>query len=278
MSERWQRELIKLREIELPERVWERAKQGPSRRPEPPPESRIVAAIIAAAVFLAGAVPAWLAFRPSDPSPPTSPVGVPDTARIVCTPNGATALTPEVRTRPDGVHVTIDNRSEARAFFIRDQEDPERNHGGKLSPRSQKELVTTFPPGELLVGCFANVRATPYGEVEGQGFARFRIVDPQRLWTPDRLACSNPTRFLVTHVGSADLNPDQVARESVPGVRPDDVLKRPGYPLTQWHVEPRVVLRNGKPIALLFFREQARGWGVSFSACPASGITPQGFG
>ena len=38
----------------------------------------------------------------------------PDTARIICDPNGVSVLTPRVESRPDGVHLAIDNRLEGK--------------------------------------------------------------------------------------------------------------------------------------------------------------------
>ncbi len=65
MTERWQRELNKLRRAELPADLWERIVKGP--RLEPPRahiRSRAIAAATALAVFAVAAVIAWQAFQP----------------------------------------------------------------------------------------------------------------------------------------------------------------------------------------------------------------------
>ena len=70
MTERWQRELARLKDAELPGGLWERATEGP--RMEPPPRvptfARASAAVAGLAVFIAGAVIAWAAFAPSQTS------------------------------------------------------------------------------------------------------------------------------------------------------------------------------------------------------------------
>lgn len=65
MTERWQRELTKLRGGELPEGLWGRAAQGPRMDPLPEPgRSRLAAAVVAVMVFALAAVFAVRAFGP----------------------------------------------------------------------------------------------------------------------------------------------------------------------------------------------------------------------
>jgi hypothetical protein len=229
--------------------------------------------VAAFTVFFAGGALVWLAFRPTERTTGTTPVDLPDVARVVCAVGNATALTREVRPQLDGVHVMIDNRSGARAFLFQDPKTPARIHSGELASWSQNNVVTPFPPGEILVRCLASAGGTPDRGIEGHGFARIRIVDPEGLWTSDRLECSNPTRFLVTHVGRADTSPDQVVW-AFAGVRPDDRVENPAYPRTRYREARRVIIRNGEPIALLSLRKQVKDWWVVVRACPGSGIAP----
>jgi hypothetical protein len=69
MTERWQRELSKLRSTELPDEMWDRAQRGPTGDGLPPRRERIVAGVVAAVVFLAAGSFAWQALRETGPSP-----------------------------------------------------------------------------------------------------------------------------------------------------------------------------------------------------------------
>ena len=70
MTERWQRELMKLRGVQAPQDLWERVKVGPG--PETLPmrsRARLAAAVIGLAGFLAAAVLVWMVFAPSRGTP-----------------------------------------------------------------------------------------------------------------------------------------------------------------------------------------------------------------
>jgi len=77
MTERWERELSKLRAEEPPGEVWERVRRGPSGDAPPPRRERLVAGVVALAVFAAAGGFAWNALRPAGtgqpPRPKTSP-------------------------------------------------------------------------------------------------------------------------------------------------------------------------------------------------------------
>jgi hypothetical protein len=63
MPERWQHELRKLRQLEPPDRVWERVQQGSTRNlPQPRGTGKLLPAVVAFAVFAVGAAFAWSAF------------------------------------------------------------------------------------------------------------------------------------------------------------------------------------------------------------------------
>jgi hypothetical protein len=72
MPERWQEELKKLRKVGPGDATWSRIEQGPSTdsgRGLPPPRQRVVAGVVAFAVFLAAGAFAWQILRPTTPSP-----------------------------------------------------------------------------------------------------------------------------------------------------------------------------------------------------------------
>ncbi|HEX9824288.1 MAG TPA: hypothetical protein VGB51_07855 [Actinomycetota bacterium] len=78
MTERWQRELARLKDAELPGGLWERATEGPRMEPPRVPVfARASAAVAGLAVFVAGALLAWSAFAGS--SAPVRPLGGPGT-------------------------------------------------------------------------------------------------------------------------------------------------------------------------------------------------------
>src|SRR5258705_13309309 len=82
MPERWQDELKKLRHEEMPDGVRERAEGGPRRRLPNDGRRRLVAGIVAFAVFIAAGAFAWRAFGGTSTSG-TEPAPSPRTAPIV---------------------------------------------------------------------------------------------------------------------------------------------------------------------------------------------------
>jgi hypothetical protein len=69
VPERWERELRKLRQAEMPAGIWTRETEGPRGERVPPVRQRILAATVAFAVFLGAGVFAWQAFRPTGGGP-----------------------------------------------------------------------------------------------------------------------------------------------------------------------------------------------------------------
>jgi hypothetical protein len=66
MSERWERELVRLREVDMPERVRLRSDDGPHGQGMPPSRQRILTAVLAFVVFAAAGGLLWEGFRPAD--------------------------------------------------------------------------------------------------------------------------------------------------------------------------------------------------------------------
>lgn len=204
---------------------------------------------------------------------PTVPV--PDQALIVCTDEGAEAVTPQVRPQADGIHITIDNRTNKNEFHLRDAEMSSPNHGGRLEREARNEIVTTFAPGEMLVGCFEEESA-PYSEVVGQGYATLEIVDPEGLWVSPELVCGAPAGLRSEDMLSATIEEAQLpdaAREELIGIQSTDELLPAGYPGTGWHQDlVLAVLRDGQTVATIGFW-RAEGWDVMVTSCPDSGIS-----
>lgn len=216
-----------------------------------------------------------------DGTPDTPPVKdittIPDEARVRCTEEGVDAFTSEVRPQGDGIHILFDNQTDRRTFYLRDADSTAPNHGGRLSPHAATEIRATFAPGEILVGCFPTQNDSPFSEVEGQGFGRLSIVDPEGLWVSPEPDCTDPSkrpRVTASEVSGPD-EPDfeSMARQYVPGVEPNDVFEHPGYPETEFHAdEMLLVLRDGESIASLSFFQEQGSWKIGVRACPDSGI------
>jgi hypothetical protein len=83
MPERWQRELRGLRTVDMPRTVRERIESGPTGPAEPPPRSRVTAALVAFAVFAAAGAFAWRALGPGDRETPIPPVA--DSPQVIVT-------------------------------------------------------------------------------------------------------------------------------------------------------------------------------------------------
>lgn len=76
MPERWERELQRLRTVDPDTaQTWERAQRPPSGEGMPPRRQRVVAGVVAFAVFAAAGVFAWQALRPPGHTVATGPSG-----------------------------------------------------------------------------------------------------------------------------------------------------------------------------------------------------------
>lgn len=184
----------------------------------------------------------------------------------------ADASTTTVRARRDGVHIVLENESSGRTFFVREV-GGERNEGGRIEPGERDEIVTTMPPGAVVVGCFQSTSEGFSAPRSDQRFARIRIVDPARLSVAAELECEEVLERFGVNIGKASSVDDfgALARR-VPGVDQGDDLQRPGYPETGLHFEQRIVVRDGRRIARLTFLERRGKQRVSVDACPGSGI------
>ncbi|MFN2588632.1 MAG: hypothetical protein ABR613_11020 [Actinomycetota bacterium] len=215
----------------------------------------------------------------------------PDVAEIVCSQDGAVALTPEVQPQEDGIHLRFYNPSRRwRAFNLFDGEG--HNEGGDLG-FGRDDNVSTFPPGTLYAGCFDDLDDSfSPGDAE---YTELTIVDPRRLWTELDLACGTayeervvdtdePSDRSETQVRGGIIAPvpsdttfPEMARDHVPGLRDEDDIRRPGYPETALHFNHHNVFRDGVAVARLMFVDGPEVWEIRVGACPGTGVgEPEG--
>ena len=173
----------------------------------------------------------------------------------------------------------FENRSKAEEFYLREYDEPDSNQGGSLD---QRETIVTaaFPPGELLVGCFSRGEVVDYYVVNLSQYTNVTVTDPEGLHFSSDLACHDAVkvgkfdgdpRADEVRPGQVRLKAEGIMRGAVPGLLDTDMLERPGWPMTSWHSEPRVLVREGRSVALLSLWLGSR-WTVRVEACPGHGI------
>lgn len=203
----------------------------------------------------------------------TAPEDAPDVVKIVCSQDGAVAITPQVQPQEDGIHLRFYGSGDRwRAFNLLNDDGV--NEGGELHGG---EFVSTFPPGAFYAGCFDHLNEASMSPRD-PAYTRITIVDPVGLWTEEELDCETPDRrrAIVTDELLTNDEPDYEAliRDHVEGVEPDDVLERPRYPRSEFVFEMRTVVRDGRRIAWLMVVREEPFWAVSPHVCPGSGIAP----
>lgn len=191
--------------------------------------------------------------------PPTGPPAA-GAARIVCVDEGTEVRTPTVGVRPDGVHLRVENDTDAdRSIYVRrDGEILPLHH----APPGPSRAVSTQAPGTWEVAC---VRPVDYPDEE-TAWTRFRVTDPEDLWVSDRLDCENRTGTHIDYFRQPEGRPgdpvDLAAEDlpgEVPGWSPDHAIEPAGYP----EAVPRMVraVRDGEVVAVAEYPEGAEeGW------------------
>jgi hypothetical protein len=189
------------------------------------------------------------------------------TARVVCTEDGARSSTPKVEARRDGVHLELDNRLGEGGFEVSYGE----GGSGGSAPTGESRQVVEIPPGEVRVGCFVNDSA----EVPEDDYATFEVVDMDGSYTPTRLQCSDgramgssgPSHGGESPEGEKGSLPALARRAFSESLQPGDVVEGAGYPEARERRSVRVV-RDGKVVAMLDFQPSPEGWSPgSYTAC-----------
>ena len=184
-----------------------------------------------------------------------------------------------VRAQPDGLHVIVDNRSEAVAVLIR---QPSRPWMGWSSGSNglDDEFVLPVPPGESLITCFVGgtAPALPPGASIQANEDLFRVVDDGG-WVSTDLSCGYDELWAFqTHAPyPAEVGPnrpDEAVRRFVPGVLPADRVEPGGYPNGSSDMSLMRIMRTGAVVAWVRAvpSEAGKSWSFNGYACPSSGI------
>lgn len=208
-----------------------------------------------------------------EPDPATTGAGgppspdVPAVLEIVCHEDGSTELLDtDVRAQPDGVHMRVDNRAGEFVSI---------NGAGLDFSEGVTEQTARTAPGEVKVACWPGSKHTE-PEPERQAV---RIHDPDGYWVHAEMECPRDPAIAETIIDYADDgsgaqgNPEDLARDDLKGLEPDDEISTVGYP----EAEPRqiAVERNEETVALLSYgAAQKGGWYLSsYSTCGSSDLS-----
>lgn len=115
-------------------------------------------------------------------------------------------------------------------------------------------------------------------EPEPQRFL-VQIHEPRNHWRPTELECSgddliaNATLDYAYGAPGSQGQPEEVARQSLKGIEPDDEIVTVGYPDAEYR--DLAIERDGKTVAIVGLSPtEGGGWLVGgYSACPSAGIS-----
>lgn len=201
-------------------------------------EPRVRRKILALAVGVSAAAAAggavWtLTPLARDRARSTGPSELPDVVRVLCDGSGTHVLTPEVRPQADGLHIRADDRlGERLSIVIRNGTDDAIGLGAEpgLSEVTGPGARGGWPvpPGA------ASFRCVRHGEDPGdpEGWVPVRIIDEDGLYVPSELGCEETVVGYLDHAASAGGevgDPVQAVRETLPGLRENDVVDLAGY-------------------------------------------------
>jgi hypothetical protein len=243
---------------------------------------RLMAAVVALVLFLAGGLFVWFAFARGEPAGSAATTGhdgaaapLPITAIVRCTTDGTELDTPAVGVQPDGLHIDAENLAQATGIDI--AIDGGKTVLGNPAFRSiQREIVIVpVPPGQAEIAC----RRPEGGSVSGGPaehpdlFVPIQILDPDGLYVSPELSCAtSDQKALRGHIDVTTLfaaGGESFVRRKVSGIRSHDVVELTGYPDTTRLVEfghTWRVVREGEVVAQINVPV------LDGTACAGSGI------
>jgi hypothetical protein len=296
MMSGWKERLRTFDDLAPHESVYARATQG-SRHDVPDGPSgrkRLVAGVVAFAVFGAAALFAWQAFRPSDGqdppvadrggTPSATPAVSPDAVAVTCTADG-TVVPPTADVTPQGPRFTIDNQSGAAQVLIAGVSGDAQQYAANIDLSQRTTNTFDIPPGDYVVGCFQDEVQGPGGAQAWQdlpGMVPVTIHDPEGTYASPMITCEG--QHADTSSGLAEVptgsTPEDAVRAATDGIEDSDVIEAAGYPGNQGHLglgnqmfQLRLV-REGATVAAFMVTSVAEGdpFHVDVIACKGTGI------
>lgn len=183
------------------------------------------------------------------------------TARVVCDSGGVGVLTPEVESRPDGVHLAIENRLEGMADLS--VSHPEGGVGWSVPP-GESGRVANVPPGKIEIDCFS--RSWGRDKLFAMGTETVRVLAGDSGYRSPKLDCprgklaGGMKRYTEQEMKTQEGDPTDLLRRELSGaLREDDVVEIAGN--TQNRDERTVrVVRDGEVVANAHYFRTSDGW------------------
>lgn len=183
-----------------------------------------------------------------------------DAVRIICDGDGVHALTPRVESRPDGVHLAIDNRLEGNA-------DLSVSHsGGGMGwsvPPGQSKRVANVPPGKIKIDCYS--RSWGKDKLFAMEIGTVEVLAGDSGYKSTKLDCPREKSKKIKPYTKEEMqeqkgDPVEIFRRSnSDSLREGDVVEIAGN--TQSRDERTVrVVRDGKVVATAHYLKFSTGW------------------
>jgi hypothetical protein len=180
-----------------------------------------------------------------------------DTARVVCGLNGVSVLTTRVESRPDGIHLAIDNRLE----WIADLSVSHSGGGmGWIVPKGESKRVANVPPGKVEIDCYPSWARgrLPMMEVE-----TIEVVAGDSGYKSTKLDCPREKKmepYTKEEMEEQKGDPVEIFRRSnSDSLREGDVVEAAGNTRSRDERTVRVV-RDGKVVATAHYLKFSTGW------------------
>lgn len=185
----------------------------------------------------------------------------PTTARVVCDRGGVNVLTPEVESRPDGVHLAIENRLQGRAELS--VSHPEGGMGWGVSS-GESWRVANVPPGKIEIDCFS--RSWGRDKLFAMGTETMRVLAGDSGYRSPRLDCprgklaGGMKPYTEEEMKAHEGDPADLLRRELSGsLREGDIVEIAGN--TQNRDERTVrVVRDGEVVANAHYFRTSDGW------------------
>ncbi len=183
------------------------------------------------------------------------------TARIVCDGGGVSVLTPEVASRPDGLHIAIDNRLQGSV----DLSLSHREGGmGWSVPSGESARVANVPPGKVEMDCLS--RSWGRGKLLAMGTETIRVLAGASGYKSAELDCprgkpaGGMEPYTEEETKAHEGDPTDLLRRELSGsLSRDDVVEIAGN--TQNRDEKTVrVVRDGEVVANAHYFRTSSGW------------------